>query len=111
MPRANFKDPETGKYYHVMGYRMRSINGVSTYFDGEGDELVNQNGVSLESVSLLDGEIETDNVIRSSITIKYGAAAREKDMKAIKRISKAHNRSDDARHTRLKNTRKELKGK
>lgn len=111
MPRANFKDPETGKYYHVMGYRMRSIKGVSTYFDGEGSVLTNESGTPLESVSLLDEEIDTDNVITSSITIKYGAMAREKDMKAIKRISKAHNRSDDARHTAQKNARKELKNK
>lgn len=108
--KANFIDRENGETYFITGYRIVSKNNRTYYCDKDGNEFINKDGNPLLPTNT-DENLKADHHIISAISIGYGTEARNRDMKGIREIATRHAKSDDGRHTRLKNTRKELNGK
>jgi hypothetical protein len=102
--RSNFKD-SSGKRYYVLSYRIRLKNSGVLYVDDLGVPLKGKDG----SLLIHCKENTTpDYIIDSGVVLGYGAAAREKDIKGIKDIARKYDRSDEAKHTRLKSIKREM---
>jgi hypothetical protein len=108
--RANFYDRCTDTYYHVTGYSMRTKGIRIKYFDGNGNELVGEDG---EALIPLPGhsDIKAEKIISTGLGHGLNAGALARDAQGIRQIAKRFDRSDEAKHISQRNAEKQLKNK